>query len=91
MMGKSSLLVTGLPLESSTVPAGTINSGGFVAGGLRLGTPLTSIGVPSIFSGGISVVRGIGSAAWAVTAKAATAAIMMVDGCFFMWFGGAPR
>ncbi|MFN9960604.1 MAG: hypothetical protein ACK55I_46575, partial [bacterium] len=53
-----------MPFESSEVPAGTWISGAFEAAGFRLGT-LISIGVPSIFSGGIVVVSGIVSAACA--------------------------
>ncbi len=58
MIGKSSLPVTGLPAESSTVPSGTISTGALLGAFSRLST-LIGCGVPSINSGGISVVSGM--------------------------------
>ena len=58
-----------MPYERSEVPAGTWISGAFEAAGFRFGT-LISIGVPSIFSGGIVVVSGMVSAACASGTRA---------------------
>ncbi len=58
MIGKSSLPVTSLPAESRVVPSGTIMLGAEEGACSRLGT-LTGCGVPSISSGGISVVSGM--------------------------------
>ena len=72
-MGKSSLPVTDLFADISRVPSGTMRTGILEGTGSRLGT-LIGCGVPSISSGGISVVSGMLPAV--VTAESGGAVIL---------------
>src|SRR5947208_3167479 len=69
MTGRESLLVTGLPRESSLVSVGTMMSGRLIPAGSRFGSE-TGRGVPAKSGFGISTLSGMVSAALAAAANA---------------------
>ena len=90
MMGFASLLVTFLPLDNRTVPAGTKNSGALVGAGTRLGT-FIGLGVPSMSSGGNTVLNSrslpwTDSGIWTVDASRTGSGTCTVDASRAGWF-----
>jgi hypothetical protein len=75
----------GLALESSTVPSGTRNSGALVGAWTRLGT-FIGLGVPSMSSGGSSVVSGTPPGAGAAGAVVVSAPESAAESVFLPQF-----